>query len=562
MESTRRALLAALLAVHLGACIAQTRPVPTSTDLVCDVAVYGATSAGLIAAIQAAREGRCVVVLEPSEHIGGLTTGGLGQTDIGNKAAVGGLSREFYRRMKGHYGRPDAWIHQARGDYRGPSGVSSYVEGDGMWTFEPSAASAVLAAWLEEEDVQVLTGWRLDRKAGVAVEDGRIEWIRAENRIERCRGRVFIDATYEGDLMAAAGVAYTVGRESNAEFGETLNGVQTAQATHHQFVPGVDPYVIPGEPTSGLLPGIEGPPPPDGTGDARVQAYCIRMCLTDAPENRLPWVRPEGYDVADYELLLRDFEAGQTRAPLYHGHLPNRKTDTNNNRAVSIDFIGGSASWPEASYAERDAIRAEHLAWQAGLMWTLAHHERVPEPVRQEVCRWGLCRDEFAGGLGWQSQLYVREARRMRGEIVMTEHHCVGRAVAADPVGLAAYTMDSHNVQRHLGPDGTVRNEGDVQVGGFPPYPIGYGAIVPREEECSNLLVPVCLSATHIAFGSIRMEPVFMVLGQSAAVAAGMAIDGRSSVQGVDRDALGRRLVELGQAVVWEDAAERAPAAR
>lgn len=545
----RRALLLAVLA--LASCVARTRPALTSTAIVCDVAVYGSTSAGLVAAIEAARSGRSVVVLEPTDHLGGLTTGGLGQTDIGNKAAVGGLAREFYRRVKAHYVDPAAWIHQEREEYKGPAGISTYIEGDGMWTFEPSVASAVFAEWLEEEGVTVHRRWRLDRETGVAMRNGRIVFIEGEGWPHQCHAKVFIDATYEGDLMAAAGVSHVVGREANAEFGETLNGVQTAKATHHQFVPGVDPYVVPGDPDSGLLPGIEGPPPADGTGDARVQAYCLRMCLTDHPDNRRPWVQPEGYDDADYELLFRDFEAGQQRVPLYHGHLPNRKTDTNNNRAVSIDFIGGSHGWPEASYAEREAIYGRHLEWQAGLMWTLANHPRVPEPVRTEVQRWGLCRDEFPEGDGWQSQLYVREARRMRGELVMTEHHCVGRDVAPDAVGLAAYTMDSHNVQRHVGPDGTVRNEGDVQVGGFPPYPIGYGAIVPRAEECTNLLVPVCLSATHIAFGSIRMEPVFMVLGQSAAVAACMALEEGSDVQAVDRAELRRRLVERGQVVEW-----------
>jgi hypothetical protein len=374
----------------------------------------------------------------------------------------------------------------------------------------------------------------------------------------RARGRVFVDATYEGDLLAAAGVSYVVGREANAAYGETLNGVQTARAVHHQLMPGIDPYVVPGEPASGLLPGIDPTGPgEEGAGDRRVQAYNLRLCLTDHPENRRPFARPADYDPGAYELLLRDFEAGAREVPWSPTRMPGRKTDTNNNRGFSTDWIGASWGWAEASDDERRASYARHRAYTEGLLWTLANHPRVPEAVRAEVARWGTCKDEFVQDGGYSPQLYVREARRMVSELVMTQHHCQGRALAEHPVGLAAYTMDSHNVQRYVDARGHVRNEGDVQVGGFGPYPIGYAAIRPRAEECVNLLVPVCLSASHIAYGSIRMEPVFMLLGQSAGIAACLALEGDGRVQAIDLVALRARLLAAGQVL---EASRPAPA--
>ena len=377
------------------------------------------------------------------------------------------------------------------------------------------------------------------------------------------RGGMFIDATYEGDLMAAANVSYTIGREANSVYGETLNGVQTRQAQYHQFVPGVDPYVQKGNPASGLLPFLdpEGPGP-EGAGDRRVQAYCFRMCLTDHPDNRIPFRKPAGYDPLWYELLLRNFEAGavgannhspvQVGMPWINSAMPNRKTDTNNRTGFSTDFIGQNYEYPEATYEERERIVTRHLLYQQGLMWTLANHPRVPEHVRREVARWGTCKDEFTEGDGWQNQLYVREARRMVSDYVMTQHHCEGRQKADDPVGLAAYGMDSHHVQRYVDAKGQVRNEGDVEVGGFSPYPISYRSIIPRANQCANLLVPVCLSASHIAYGSIRMEPVFMVLGQSAATAGVHAIDEGVPVQRVDGDKLRQRLLSDGQILEWK----------
>ena len=514
-----------------------------------DVVVYGGTAGGAICAIQVARMGRSVVLIEPGTHLGGLTSGGLGATDIGNKAAIGGLARSFYRRVGEHYARPEAWVWQERESYRSRRQLAGEEE---MWTFEPHVAEAILREMVAEAGVPVLYGERLELDGGVRMEGTRIRSIAMESGLE-LPGRVFVDATYEGDLMAGAGVGYRVGRESNAEHGETLNGVQVAQARHHQFQVPVDPWIVPGEPASGLLPGIqEGGPGRDGDGDARVQAYNFRMCLTDAPGNRLPFPRPEGYDPLRYELLLRYLQGGVWDAFRSNTPMPNRKTDTNNCGAFSTDNIGMSYGWPDGDHVERRAILEEHEVYQKGLMWFLSNDPRVPREIREEVGRWGLCRDEFVETGGWPHQLYVREARRMVSDYVVTQHDCQGRRRAADSVGLAAYTMDSHNVQRTVR-DGRVQNEGDVQVGGFPPYPIAYRAIVPRAADCENLLVPVCLSSSHIAFGSIRMEPVFMVLGQSAATAACQAIEAGVGLQEVDVEALQARLRADGQVLAWPE---------
>lgn len=513
-----------------------------------DIVVYGGTSAGVVAAVQAKQMGKSVVLIEPSRHLGGLTSGGLGATDIGNKGAIGGLARDFYRRVQRYYANPRHWKFQARGEYRSPRQAPG---DDAMWTFEPHVAEHLMNELVREAGVVVLFGERLDRKQGVTRAGTRITSLRMESgRI--VTGRQFIDATYEGDLLPLAGVTYHVGRESNATYGETLNGVQTRNAIHHQFQPGVDPFAVPGNPNSGLLSGVQaGPPGDEGSGDHRVQAYCFRMCLTDVPENRIPFEKPDGYDPARYELLLRNFEAGEMRTPWSPFWMPNRKTDTNNNYGFSTDNIGESYSWPEADYATREQIFREHLDYQRGLMWTLANHPRVPRTIRDEVGAFGNCRDEFVELGGWSWQLYVREARRMISDCVMTEHHCRGNQVVPDAVGLAAYTMDSHNVQRYVDARGQVRNEGDVQVGGFPPYPIAYRSIIPRRSECTNLLVPVCLSASHIAYGSIRMEPVFMVLGQSAATAACHSLDAGVDLQDVDLEQLQARLRADGQVLEW-----------
>lgn len=510
-----------------------------------DICIYGGTASGVAAAVQAARMGQSVVLVEPTRRLGGLTTGGLGQTDIGNKQAIGGIAREFYRRVRQHYTNDAAWKWETRQQYQDGGQTRTAPNEDAMWTFEPSVALKILNDLIREANVSVVYGERLDLKNGVTTHGNnpkRITEIRMESG-RRFRAKMFIDATYEGDLLAKAGVSYTVGREANAQYGETLNGVQTTQAIYHQLQRGVDPYVRKGDHASGLLPGIDpSGPGVEGAGDRRVQAYCFRMCLTDRPENRIPFTKPDGYRELDYELLFRNFEAGETGTPWIHSLMPNRKTDINNRLGFSTDFIGQNYAYPEADYAERERIVTRHKQYQQGLMWTLANHPRVPEKIRAQVSPWGLCRDEFVETGGWQEQLYIREARRMVGDYVMTQHHCEHREVAKDAVGLAAYGMDSHHVQRHLDANGHVRNEGDVQVRVAGPYPISYCALVPKSAECANLLVPVALSASHIAYGSIRMEPVFMVLGQSAATAAALAIKDNVPVQQLDYEKLRARL--------------------
>lgn len=519
-----------------------------------DVVVYGGTSSGVAAAVQAQRMGKSVVLIEPTRRLGGLTTGGLGQTDIGNKAAIGGVAREFYQAVRKHYEDPSAWKWQTRQEYADSGQTRTAAGEDAMWTFEPSAALKIFENWIRSNQIEVVYNERLDREAGVAMTRS-IPWRIMSIRMESGRmfsAKMFIDATYEGDLLAAANVSYTIGREANAQYSETLNGVQTGQAKYHQLVPGISPYVKPADPASGLLPMIDPTGPgEEGSGDRRVQAYCFRMCLTDHPENRIPFHKPEGYDESWYELLLRNYEGGERGMPWINSPMPNRKTDTNNRLGFSTDFIGQNYDYPEASYQQRAQIIARHRLYQQGLMWTLANHPRMPDPIRREFSRWGMCRDEFTEGQGWQEQLYIREARRLVSDYVMTQHHCQGREVAEDPVGLAAYGMDSHHVQRYVNAEGYVQNEGDVQVGGFSPYPISYRAIVPKADQCGNLLAPICLSASHIAFGSIRMEPVFMVLGQSAATAAAHAIDEQVPVQRVDYGKLRERLLADKQILAW-----------
>ena len=513
-----------------------------------DIVVYGGTSGGISAAVQAARVGKKVLLIEPGKHLGGLTSGGLGATDIGNKKAIGGISREFYQRIKKHYANDASWKYEKRSAFKGPG---HDPKEDTAWTFEPSVAEQEFRDLLAEHKIPLVFEQRLDLKKGVQKNGTRIVAIAMETG-QTYHGGMFIDATYEGDLMAKAGVSYHVGREANKTYGETLNGIQVKNSIHHQFVKKVDPYVKPGDPSSGLVPlVVAGPPGLDGDGDKRVQAYNFRLCATDRPENRRAWPKPANYDEKQYELLLRNFEAGDLRLPWNPILMPNRKTDANNNFAFSTDHIGKNYAYPDGDYATRAKIWQEHVDYQKGLMWTMANHPRVPEKVRKHYQTWSLAKDEFLDTDNWPHQLYVREARRMIGGYVMIEQNCRGSRVAEDAVGLAAYTMDSHNIQRYVTKEGIVRNEGDVQVGGFPPYPISYRAIVPKTSECTNLFVPVCLSASHIAYGSIRMEPVFMVLGQSSAIAAAMALDEKIAVQDVSYKKLHERLLADKQVLTW-----------
>lgn len=529
-----------------------------------DVVVYGGTSAGIAAAIQAKRMGKSVVLIEPSSRIGGLTTGGLGQTDIGNKAAIGGIAREFYERIKTHYDNSENWQWQTFTEYQDGGQTQTKAGETSMWTFEPSAALKVYQDFIENEQIELVLNQKLDRSNGVSKVKGKIGSIKMLSR-EVYHGLMFIDATYEGDLMAAAGISYTIGREANAVYKETLNGVNTKikettmtgmrshNALNHNFVDGVDPYILKGDTSSGLLPNINPDGPgTDSEGDSKIQAYCYRMCMTDHLENRILFEKPEGYDSLDYELLLRNYEAGEEGFPWINSKMPNRKTDTNNRTGFSTDFIGQNYLYPEASYEEREIIREQHRQYQKGLMWTLANHPRMSKHIRDEVSRWGMCKDEFEREDGWQQQLYVREARRMMGEYVMTQYNCEGLEVAEDPVGMGAYGMDSHHIQRYVNEHGMAKNEGNVEARVKQPYPISYRSLIPKEEECSNLLVPVCLSASHIAFGSIRMEPVFMVLGQSAATAACLAIDENTTIQKLDYQLLKEKLLADKQPLSWK----------
>ncbi|SFC32413.1 FAD dependent oxidoreductase [Parapedobacter composti] len=498
-----------------------------------DVCIYGGTSAGVIAAYQVAKMNKSVVIIAPDDHIGGLSSGGLGQTDIGNKHAIGGLSREFYRQLGTYYGTPEAW------------------------KFEPSAAAQLFDRYIKEMGIPVIKGQRISKvmKKNARITDVILVPTYGKRPTQRLSASVFIDCTYEGDLMAMAGVSYTVGREDNSQYNETLNGYQLPeylkQSGRHQFPDGVSPYKIPGDPKSGLLWGIgNGKPAAVGTGDNRVQAYNFRICLTDSAANRIPITRPEGYDSTKYELLARLIEAQPTLRKVNDyfiwSRMPNRKTDINNRGGFSTDMIGENYNWPEADFHQRRKIFNEHLAYTKGLLYFMASDPRVPESIRQFVQQWGYPKDEYPDNGNFTPQLYIREGRRMVGEYVMTEHNCRGKAVVADPIGMAAYTMDSHNTQR-LVVNGMVKNEGNVEVKGFRPYPIAYRSITPKQRECTNLLVPVSLSASHIAFGSIRMEPVFMILGQSAAIAAVQAIDQKTSVQQIDYQRLREQLLQHGQ---------------
>ena len=503
-----------------------------------DIVVYGSTSAGVSAAVQAKRMGKTAIIVGPDKHLGGLTAGGLGWTDSGRKEAIGGISREFYRRVKKHYDKAEAWIYQKPEEY------SRYRrEDDAMWVFEPHVAEQIFEELVTEYKIPVHRGQWLKRTGGVMKNGSRIVSITMLSG-RTYRGKIFIDATYEGDLMAGAGVSYHVGRESNEVYGETLNGVQTSNATKHQFEKPVDPYIKPGDPASGLLPRIHaGSPGKEGHGDHRIQAYTFRMCLTKVPENRVPFPKPDNYDPMQYELLARYLDKGWRAIFVKFDPAPNAKTDTNNHGAFSTDNIGMNYDYPEGSYERRREIFEEHEVYQKGLMWFLAYDPRVPADVREKMSQWGLAKNEFTDNGYWPHQIYIREARRMSSDFVTTELHLRRIKPTPKPIGIGSYNMDSHNVQRYVDEAGHARNEGDIQINPGGPYPISYGALVPKTSECTNLLVPVCVSSSHIAYGSIRMEPVFMILGQSAATAAVFAIDDNINVQDVDYSKLRARLL-------------------
>lgn len=525
-----------------------------------DIVIYGATSAGVMAAVQASRMNKSVVLIEPGDHIGGLTSGGLGATDIGNKDVIGGLSREFYRRVSKHYQQEDNWVHESRQAFfqmRSKRTTLEEILGEEgtMWTFEPHVADTVFRQLLKASGIRV----RLRQRLAEVIKSGsRIQEVGSTDGT-RYRAAMFIDASYEGDLMARAEVRYHVGREPNSLYGETLNGIRD-KTPKNQMAGNVDPYISPGDPDSGLIPLIapgDGGRP--GDGDHRVQAYNFRLCFTDVPANRMALHPPTDYDPALYELAARqvqtrlamgaDLNITKFCNPVW---MPNRKTDINNSLGISTDYIGANYDYPDADYDTRAKIRQAHADYIRGFWYFMSTDPRIPESLRNAFLVLGPCRDEFVKNGGWPTQLYIREARRMISDYVMTEHNCRGKVIAKDSVGMAAYGMDSHNCQRIV-QNGIVRNEGDVQQHGLKPYPISYRSIVPAESECENLLVPVCLSASHIAFGSIRMEPVFMVLGQSSAVAASLAMDNDTTVQQVDYAELRLLLWGSGQVLARPD---------
>jgi hypothetical protein len=523
-----------------------------------DVVVYGGTSASVIAAVQAKKMGKTVVIVSPDKHLGGLSSGGLGFTDTGNKAVIGGLSRDFYHRLWLHYDKPESWRQQKKSEYGNVGQGTPAMDGTQrtMWIFEPHAAEQVFEDYVKEFSIPVMRDEWLDREKGVKKEGSRIVSITTLSG-KTYTGKMFLDTTYEGDLLAAAGVDYHVGREANSVYGEEWNGIQVGILHHgHHFgavKKPISPYVIPGDPKSGVLPRISTEPPGvRGEGDKRVQAYCFRACFTNHEENRIPFPKPEGYDASQYELLLRVFDAGWRQMFGKFDPIPNHKTDTNNHGPFSFDNIGMNWDYPEATYERRREIIKEHETYQKGLLYFLANDPRVPQDVHNQMQQWGLPKDEFQDNGNWSRQLYIREARRMIGQFVMTENELRKKKPTPDSVGMGSYTIDSHNVQRYITPEGYVQNEGDIGVGLKFPYEIAFGSLIPKKGQADNLLVPVCVSSTHIAFGSIRMEPVFMILAQSAVTAAAMAIDSGVSLHELDYEKLRAQLIKDGQVLHYD----------
>lgn len=558
---SRRTFIGATGAASLLALTSQAEPLAETSY---DVCIYGGTAAAVTAAIQAKQMGKSVIVVSPDKHLGGLSSGGLGFTDTGNKAVIGGLAREFYHRVYQHYQKPEAWQWEKREQFgnKGQGTVALDGENRTMWIFEPSIAEKVFEELVAEYKIPVVRNEWLNRQNGVKKTGANIVSIKTLSG-KTYSAKMFIDATYEGDLMAAAGVSYHVGRESKAQYGEEWAGVQTGVLHHRHHFDAVkeriSPYWVPGDPKSGVLPRISTAPPGEyGAADKKVQAYCFRLCMTDHAENRIPFPKPTGYDPKQYELLLRIFKAGWRETFQKFDRIPNRKTDTNNHGPFSSDNIGMNYDYPDASYARRRAIIAEHEQYQKGLLWFMANDPRMPADVRTAVSQWGLAKDEFKDNGGWPHQIYVREARRMIGAYVMTENELLKKRPTPDSVGMGSYGMDSHNIQRYIiippggsAKDAYVQNEGDIGVSTQGPYQIAYGSLVPKKSQADNLLVPVAMSSSHIAYGSIRMEPVFMILGQSAATAAVMALDGKLAVQDVPYAKLRERLLQDKQVLEY-----------
>ncbi len=540
-----------LMAFLLGMPACQSRQgIKNNQTMSVDVVIYGGTSAAVTAAVQVAKMGKKVVVVSPDKHLGGLSASGLGWTDTGDKSVIGGLARNFYHRLYMHYQKEESWQWQEASDYgkKGQGNVAIDGKDRTMWIFEPHAAELVFDQLIEEYDIPLYREEWLDRDGGVQLKETAIKSIRTLSG-KVFEGRVFIDATYEGDLMAAAGVSYHIGREGCDVYGEKWNGIQTGVLHHgHHFKTDISPYVITGDPNSGVLPRISTEDPGDYCkGDSKIQAYCFRMCLTKVPENRVEITRPDDYDSTQYELLVRIFDAGWTELFDKFDPIPNYKTDVNNHGPFSSDNIGMNYDYPEATYERRKEIIGEHVSYQKGLLYFLVSDPRVPTELQEEMAQWGYAKDEFTDNGHWPHNIYVREARRMIGEFVMTENEVLGKQPVNRSIGMGSYTMDSHNIQRYIKPDGFVQNEGDIGVHPDEPYRIDMGSILPIREECTNLVVPVALSSSHIAFGSIRMEPVFMILGQSAATLATLAVAMDKSLHEIRYEELKTKLLEDGQ---------------
>lgn len=524
-----------------------------------DVIIYGATPAGIAAAVQTSRMGHSAILICPEKALGGMMAGGLGASDKGVTWTVGGLALEYFERVYKYYQNPEAWRSETRAEYVPKHGQTTKEIYKSQYYFEPHVATKIFNAMLSEAKVTVIKGELLNRKDGVIKDGPTIREIVMESGL-RLKGKYFIDASYEGDLMAAAGVDYIVGREPNSKYGETLNGIQFKKGSMAKL----DPYVKVDDPKSGLLPRIlPEPPGEEGEGDGRTQAYNFRMCLTDLPENRVPFVKPENYNPLDYELILRTALARAANNNLNEGRLfftrtpmPNRKTDSNNTGPLSTDFIGGNHAWPEASHAEREKLLAAHKTYVQGFFYFLANDPRVPEPVRVEVSRWGLARDEFVENGNWPTQLYVREARRMIGDFVMNERHFARKGKDEnnkvvitttpepidDPIAVGSYALDSHKVSMFLNQKGELYVDGGIYTGVLP-YPISLRVLLPKPAQVDNLLVAIAVSASHVAYGTLRMESVYMEMGQAAATAIGLALDSKTPVHQVPYAKIRERLL-------------------
>ncbi len=514
-----------------------------------DVIVYGGSSAGVTAAIQASKMKRSVLLIAQDGVVGGLTVSGLGATDINRKNAIGGIARDFYKKVYAYYLNDTAWKNETRTEYFEKITKRVFSGKDDaqkmQWVFEPKVAQRLLRAMLNETMVDLIENARLDLKSGVKLKGQQITSIKLLDGSSYA-AKIFIDASYEGDLMAKAGVSYTVGRESNSKYDEKHNGVKYGKLMGKNGK-SVDPYIKQGDPGSGLLPFIEADLGlTDGDADHRIQAYCYRFTLTSDKNNQLPIEKPADYNPLWYEYIARRLALIPTLDLkdnlLSLTPMPNRKTDTNH-----ADFIGACYNWPDGDYNTREKLAKMHKSYTLGLVWFFANDPRVPENIREEMKLYGLAKDEFTDSQNFPKQIYVREARRMVSDYVMTEKNYFHQTEAEDAVALGTYWLDSHVVSHAIAASGKLVVEGNFWVSPSSTYAVSYRAIVPSEKECNNLLVPVCLSASHSAYGSIRMEPVYMVLGQSAGAAAALAIEQKSTVQKLDYQLLKQRLLAENQ---------------